>query len=71
MSEDRDLLQMPRMFGRKFIIFSIIVILAATTALIFFDKTDPNKFDPFHVPHRDTTGPVPYKAIEADTNQPK
>ena len=40
---------MPRMFSRKFLIFSIIVIVIATVGVIFFDKSDPSKFDPLNV----------------------
>lgn len=67
MGDNRDPFLLPRMFSKRFIIFGIVVIAAALIGVIFFDKTDPKKFDPFHVPHRDTTGPVPYRAIESDT----
>lgn len=58
---------MPRMFSSKFLIFSIIVIVVATVGVIYFDRSDPSKFDPLHFGNNDTTKPVPYKGIEMDT----
>lgn len=61
MSDDQPFL-MPGVFGRKFIIFGIIVIALTTVGVVFFDNTDDESFNLMDINPIDTTTPAPYKA---------
>lgn len=62
MSDDQQPFLMPGVFGRKFIIFGIIIIALTTVGVVFFDNTDDEAFQPMQFNPIDTTTPAPYKA---------
>jgi hypothetical protein len=62
--ENRNLLQMPLLFKRRFLIFAVIIILFSLIMVIFFDQTEDKPLHPFrHGIPGDTTPKGPYKPV--------
>lgn len=60
---DRDPMILPGMFGRKFIIFSIVVIAATALAVTFFDNTNDEDMDLMNPYQHMQKEQGPYRAV--------
>lgn len=66
--ENRDLLQMPLLFKRRFLIFAVIIILFSLIMVIFFDQSEDKPLHPFrHGIPGDTTKKGPYRPVNPVT----
>ena len=63
---DRDPLMMPAMFGRKFIVFSIVVLIVTSVAVYFFDNTKDEEIDLMNPYQHMEVETKPYRAINPE-----